>query len=83
MHEAQVGIAWRDIAASAYLAYSISMGNRNFCGDPIPAWADLPRPIQVAWECAVRQVDSCIQAGFPLDVQRWKNWVPPEDRPMT
>jgi hypothetical protein len=78
--EAEAGHAWRDIAASAYRAYAASTGNKNFQGNEMPAWGDLPRPIQIAWEAAARQVESCTlrKADMPfLDEQRWAGWIPP------
>lgn len=77
------GMAWRDIAASAYRAYAASTGNKNFRGDPMPAFADLPQPIRTAWEAAVRQAGYCLTSrmgvidGPPPDEQRWAGWVPP------
>jgi hypothetical protein len=70
------GMAWGDIAASAYRAYAASTGNKNFRGDPMPTFDDLPQPIKVAWEAAVRQAGSCIDAGRPLDESRWAGWLP-------
>lgn len=71
---------WNDIAASAYRAYAASTGNKNFRGDPMPEFRDLPQPIRTAWEAAVRQVGVCIEdapGGAPLDEQRWAGWTPP------
>jgi hypothetical protein len=73
------GIPWEDIAASAYRAYAASTGNKNFRGDPMPQWDDLPQPIQVAWEAAVRQVGYCIWSPdrtIPNE-GRWAGWLPP------
>ncbi len=82
MHEqgSVAGMAWRDIAASAYRAYAASTGNKNFRGEPMPAFGDLPQPIRTAWEAAVRQAGHCLEkrgAIDPLDEQRWSGWVPP------
>lgn len=77
---AAAGMAWVDMAASAYRAYAASTGNRNFRGEPMPAWSELPLPIRVAWEAAARQVGSCFGArpdGPPPDESRWQGWVPP------
>lgn len=57
------GMAWRDIAASAYRAYAASTGNKNFRGDPMPEFDALPQTIQTAWEAAVRQAVAVSQAG--------------------
>jgi hypothetical protein len=74
------GLPWRDIAASAYRAYAASTGNKNFRGEPMPAFDALPVSIQTAWEAAVRQADFCSECGtgerFP-DESRWAGWVPP------
>lgn len=77
------GMAWRDIAASAYRAYAASTGNKNFRGEPMPAFDALPQPIRTAWEAAVRQAGHCLTSrmeriyGPPPDEQRWVGWVPP------
>jgi hypothetical protein len=72
-------MAWVDVAASAYRAYAASTGNRNFRGDPMHAWDDLPRPIRTAWEAASRQVGSCLRTRdlTAPDESRWSGWVPP------
>lgn len=83
------GMAWQDIAKSAYQAYSASTGNKNFRGDPMPEFDALPRPIQIAWEAAVRHaecVQSCAATYGPTPEemekfthpQRWAGWKPPE-----
>lgn len=77
------GMAWADIAASAYRAYAASTGNKNFRGDPMPAFADLPQPIRVAWEAAVRQAVACTDHPFGdagPDPSRWAGWLPPQYR---
>lgn len=77
---AVAGMAWRDIAASAYRAYAASTGNKNFRGDPMPAFNDLPQAIQTAWECAVRQAGYCLKVpgeGPCPDESRWTGWKPP------
>jgi hypothetical protein len=76
------GMPWPAIAASAYRAYAANTGHTNDQGHPMPAWEDLPRPIQIAWEAAARQVAVCLEA--PDDATsaeaRWAGWVPPEAR---
>jgi hypothetical protein len=71
--------SWADIAASAYRAYAASTGNKNFQGNPMPAWDDLTPAIRTAWEAACRQVDSITSNPGKriLDEQRWSGWVPP------
>jgi hypothetical protein len=80
MSEAMAGMAWSEIAKSAYLAYSASTDNKNFRGEEMPKFEDLPVKIQTAWECAVRQAADCsfltgeVKAGA-LNEYRWKNWT--------
>lgn len=78
----KAGPAWRDIASSAYRAYSASTGNKNFRGDAMPKWDELPQPIRTAWEAAARQVGNVLSGGsFGLDIeQRWHGWIPPRMR---
>lgn len=78
-YEAQAGMAYRDIAASAYRAYAASTGNKNFRGEPMPSFDELPRPIQVAWEVAVRQAERCMQTpdAAVANEQSWAGWLPP------
>lgn len=80
---AQSGMAWSDIAASAYRAYAASTGNKNFRGDPMPEFSCLPRAIQVAWEAAARQVGYCshqppflYDQPMNLNESRWAGWLP-------
>lgn len=78
--EATAGMAWSDIAASAYRAYAASTGNKNFRGEPMPAFSDLPQPIKTAWEAAVRQAGICLDStmGDPTArEQYWNGWTPP------
>ena len=77
-NQARDGMAWRDIAASAYRAYAANTGNKNFQGNPMPTWDELPRRIQIAWEAAVRQASLGVPVpSIELDEQRWAGWVPP------
>jgi len=80
MDQSQAGMPWQEIAASAYRAYAASTGNKNFRGDPMPAFDDLPESIQTAWEAAVRQAGHCLglRLGQSLgDEGHWKGWKPP------
>ncbi|MGA9772274.1 MAG: hypothetical protein WBV94_24795 [Blastocatellia bacterium] len=77
LHQAQAGMAYRDIAASAYRAYAASTGNKNFRGEPMPEFESLPRPIQIAWEAAIRQVERCFNTAAVGNEQSWANWLPP------
>lgn len=79
MSTAQPGMAWSDIAASAYRAYAASTGGKNYRGEPMPAWDELPQAIQVAWEAAARQVETCLwvrSAAPDLREGRWAGWLP-------
>ena len=73
------GPPWQDVAASAYRAYAASTGNKNFRGEPMPTWDQLPQPIRTAWEAAVRQAGGVLRGRpYGLDIeQRWAGWVPP------
>jgi len=78
---ASAGMAWNDIAASAYRAYAASTGNKNFRGEPMPAFEDLPVAIQTAWEAAARHVGNLTR--FPIDdlsamEESWTGWTPPQ-----
>lgn len=46
----------RTAGETAYLAYGESTGHRNFQGDAMPAWKDLPEAIRAAWEAAAEAV---------------------------
>lgn len=89
----QRGLFWRDIAASAYRAYASNVGWKNYQGNPMPQWEELPQPIQVAWEAAVRHAgyltDFLAEPGvtklIPTDAGlaeiegKWAEWTPNED----
>jgi len=44
------------LARAAYAAYGATTQNRNFRGEPMPAWEDLPELIQRAWHNAAATV---------------------------
>jgi hypothetical protein len=44
------------LAQIAYAAYGESTCGKNFRGEPMPAWADLPVTIQDAWVNATEAV---------------------------
>lgn len=46
----------RGLAARAYYAYGAVTDHKNYQGNPMPDWSDLPPKIQDAWRAAVRQV---------------------------
>jgi len=77
---AVAGMSWSEIVKSAYLAYSASTDNKNFRGEEMPKFEDLPIAIQTAWECAVRQTGNCLRLAGEhhagnLDEQSWKAWT--------
>lgn len=41
------------VAKAAYEAYAVETGNKNFRGDEMPKWEELPHSIQNAWFAAV------------------------------
>lgn len=45
-----------DLAVVAYEAYSKSTGNKNFRGEEMPAYKDLPDNIKEAWRAATQAV---------------------------
>lgn len=59
---------WEDIAESAYKAYSAVTDNKNFRGEEVPKFQDLPDKIQDAWNAAVRQAAQCLD-GVTIDGQ--------------
>lgn len=73
-------MSFEEIAKSAYMAYSASTNNLDFRGEEMPAFKNLPKEIQIAWECGVRQSFVCFNTAGPsvagtLDEQRWKAWT--------
>ena len=75
------GLAWSAIAASAYRAYAASTGNKNFRGEEMPAFDDLPFEIRTAWGASVRQVADIMTNGVDAingdGEQRWTYFRPP------
>jgi hypothetical protein len=51
----------KTIAQEAYEAYSESTGNKNFQGNEMPTWAELPEKIKTAWAVAAQAVASIAQ----------------------
>ena len=43
-----------DLAEIGYKAYAESTGGKNFLGNKMPAWAELPDPQKDAWIDAIR-----------------------------
>jgi hypothetical protein len=78
-YQTTAGHSYRSIAESAYKSYAANTGNKNFKGDPMPEWSDLPLAIQTAWEAASRQV--LLIGNNPLssipDEQEWQGWERP------
>ncbi|MFI1767533.1 hypothetical protein ACH41H_36550 [Streptomyces sp. NPDC020800] len=46
----------QDLAKVAYTAYGGATGGKNYRGEPMPAWEDLGRAIQTAWEVAAEAI---------------------------
>lgn len=44
------------LAKTAYEAYGISTGGKNYQGLPMPSWDDLGEPIRTAWVAATTAV---------------------------
>lgn len=42
------------VARHSYEAYAHSTHNKNFQGNEMPTWADLPEAIRVAWTAAIK-----------------------------
>ena len=77
---------WEEVAKSAYLAYAAVTDNKNFRGEEMPKYEDLPDRIKDAWNAAVRQVGSIYESGVDItsegkvnfpDEQRWKGYARP------
>jgi hypothetical protein len=79
------GNSYEDFAKSAYKAYAANTGNKNFQGNPMPEWEQLPAAIQTAWEASARQIIDSWEGkangweSFP-DENKWKGWTRPRDR---
>lgn len=46
----------RGLASRAYYAYAAVTDHKNYLGNPMPDFSDLPEKIRDAWRAAVRQV---------------------------
>lgn len=79
LHQAQAGMAYRDIAASAYRAYAASTGNKNFRGEPMPEFENLPYRGFPRYLNRSRQVERCFNTpDYALaNEQSWAGWQPP------
>ena len=51
-------------AQVAYHAYGATTDFKNFRGEPMPAWADLPHTIQRAWCAAVTAAIADFRQGI-------------------
>jgi len=49
-------INWRAVAAEAYAAYAATTNNKNFRGEEMPSFDELPAAIISAWIAATRRV---------------------------
>lgn len=78
--DAKAGPPSSDIAASAYRAYGFNRDWKDWRGQPMPQWNELPAHIRTAWEAAVRQVWGVFNGGsYGLDIEaHWKDWTPPK-----
>jgi hypothetical protein len=74
-------LSYREMTISAYKSYAANTGNKNFRGDEMPKWEDLPVSIQTAWEAATRQIVSIVDQDPEYrilpDEQSWNGWVRP------
>jgi len=70
-----------EMARSAYSSYVANVVGKNHLGLPLPSWHDLPTHRQIAWECAVRQVEICLLTPEEADAaeSRWTGWTPPPE----
>lgn len=54
-----------ELARCAYLAYGKQTDFKNFRGEPMPAWEDLPEAIQKAWSAAATAIEYC--KNYPIN----------------
>jgi len=45
-----------ELAKAAYREYGYTTGFKNFRGDPMPRWDELPLSIQIAWKAAAQKI---------------------------
>lgn len=50
------------LAEEAYSAYGAVTDHKNYLGEPMPAWGDLPPRIQAAWRGAARKCHATVTA---------------------
>lgn len=48
-------IDWRKVAVFAYRAYAAATDNKNFMGEDMPKFDELPERVQAAWVAAVQE----------------------------
>lgn len=79
MEQAQVSsFNLQELAQAAYVAYSALTDNKNFRGEEMPAFEDLPIKIKTAWEVSVRHTIDCLREdSVDLDTSHWRNWESP------
>lgn len=51
-------INWKNVAELGYKAYSASTNNKNFRGEEMPKFEDLPPAIVEAWIAAAKEIAS-------------------------
>jgi hypothetical protein len=56
-------IKWRNVACAAYEAYAEQTGNKNFRGEEMPTFDELPEAIQLAWVAAVERAWTVLSAA--------------------
>lgn len=59
-----------DLAQRAYDAYGAETDHKNFRGEPMPAWDDLPCKIQDAWRSAALEVKNTLTAWLAANAHR-------------
>jgi len=56
---------WYNVAKEAYRAYAAVTDNKNFRGDEMPKFSELPEEIQNAWEAACQKsIDYAVEIGL-------------------
>lgn len=64
-----------ELARKAYAAYGATTGHKNFQGNPMPTWQQLPGGIRLAWRNATAAVYNAVQGKLvypmstPVDSQ--------------
>jgi len=56
-----------ELAKKAYEAYGQFTNNKNFLGEEMPKWEDLPDKIRGAWAAATKEITKEIVASMTAD----------------